>query len=88
MAKSQRIEDTAPAPPAQLQLFVCTDHDKHQQEAKVASVVMAFSEARAIELLDEALIAAGLRPRAMWRYRIEAMPLDHAYAEILNDGDY
>jgi hypothetical protein len=88
MSLSKRVYEEGSEPPADLKLYVCTDHDKHQTEAKVSSVVLAYSEERAIELLDEALIKAGLRPKGMWRYRLQSMPLDRAYAEVLNDGDY
>jgi hypothetical protein len=88
MALSKRVYEDASDVSPQLKLWVCTDHDKHQIEAKVSSVVLAYSEERAIELLDKALITCGLRPKSMWRYRLEALPMDKAFAEILNDGDY
>jgi hypothetical protein len=88
MSLSKRVYEGDSELPADLKLYVCTDHDKHQNEAKVSSVVLAYNEERAIELLDRALISAGLRPKSMWRYRLQSMPLDRAYAEVLNDGDY
>ncbi len=88
MAASKRVYDSEDPPEAVLELYVCTDHDKHQIQAKVAAVVMAFSAVQAEKLLDAALVRAGLRPKAMWRYRIQKLSMDRAFAEILNDGDY
>jgi hypothetical protein len=88
MAKSKRVYDSEIVPDPVLKLWVCTDHDKLQNEAKVASVIVAYDKERAVELLNEALEKCGLRGHNMWRYRLEEMPLDRAYAEILNDGDY
>ena len=89
MAKSKRVDEIPEQPEdRKLRLFVCTDHDKHQPEAHVSSVVLALDERRAVLFLDAALVKAGLRPRSMWRYRIDENPLDKELAEVLNDGDY
>ena len=89
MAKSKRVDEIPDRiDPPKLRIFVCTDHDKHQPEAHVSSVVLALDERRAVLFLDAALIKAGLRPRSMWRYRLDEIPNDKELAEVLNDGDY
>ena len=88
MPESRRVIGEASQDPESLKLFVCTDHDKHEIEAKCASIIWAQNEDHAKLLLDEALKKEGLRPYAMWRYRLERMDLTRPFADVLNDGDY
>jgi len=71
-----------------MKLYVCTDHDKHQTEAKCASIVLAQNEEQARALLDTTLEREGLRGYKMWRYRFEELDCSKPFADILNDGDY
>lgn len=89
MARSKRVIDVSPPDrPMPLKIFVCTDHDRHENEAKVASLVLARDVEEARPLLDKALTASGLRPYAHYRYQLHEIPADRPLAEILNDGDY
>ena len=89
MAARNRIQSDDMEPQIKsMRLYICTDHDKHQQEAQASSYVLAYDEERAKELLDKSLIKTGLRPYAMWRYRLTEIPLDREMAEVLTDGDY
>ncbi len=90
MAQSTRIEaEEDDSFELRLKLWICTDHDRAPAgKAKVASYVLAYTEEQAEILLDRALIQAQLRPKRMWRYRLEEVPFDRPKAEVLNDGDY
>lgn len=68
-------------------VFVCTDHDYHYPVG-VASVIVANDEAKARELLDEALRGRGLFGHDRKPYTLRPINLLSAGALILNDGNY
>jgi hypothetical protein len=88
MSQKRTVTGQVDRSPEPLKLYVCTDHDKHQLEAKVASLMWAQNEEQARELLNTALEREGLRGYKMWRYRLELLDLSKPFADILNDGDY
>lgn len=89
MAKSKRIrEEEAIAPEQKLRLWSCTDHDTFETGNRVSSIVLAYDEMHARDLMDKALINVGLRPYQMYRYQLAEIPVDKPMAEILSDGDY
>ncbi len=87
MAERNRVT-TDEIPEQTMKIWVCTDHDKAQNEAKVASIVLAYNKDQAKKLLDAALLSAGLRGYDMWRYRLSEIDQSRPMAEVLNDGDY
>lgn len=70
-----------------LRLWICTDHD-HHYPVGCASVVVAETEEAARQLLDRALLAAGLKPSPIYPYTLQEVPLGEPQAVILCDGNY
>jgi hypothetical protein len=68
-------------------VYICTDHDGHYPVG-VASVVVAWNETHARQLLDESLIQNGLKPYADHPYTLTALDLHTSYAGVLRNGDY
>jgi hypothetical protein len=65
-----------------LKTFTCTDHDNVW--TGVASVVRAYNEDHARELLDEELIEENLKPNDYTLIKVDEYP----HAIILQNGDY
>ena len=70
-----------------MKVFVCTDHAQFNPVG-VASVIVAESEAHAIELLDAALRLRDLADSESHPYTLTEIALDTAQAMILRDGQY
>jgi hypothetical protein len=68
-------------------IYVCTDHDRHYPVG-AASVVIAWNENQARVLLDEQLIAQGLKPFTKHPYTLKLIQADFSAAFILVNGDY
>lgn len=70
---------------ARLKVYVCTDHDYHYPVG-CASVAIAYAEDEARAMLDEQLIAHGLKPFEHKPYTLRQ--ISGPVAEVLVDGDY
>ena len=70
-----------------LRIFTCTDHDGHYPVG-TSSVIVARDEEEARELLDTALVAAGLKTGKEARYTLQELNTDRARVIILQDGNY
>lgn len=68
-----------------LKVFVCTDHDGHWPVG-VCSVVVAFTEDNAREMLQAALILDGLDPRKPFTFQV--LNTSNPQAIVLLNGDY
>lgn len=68
-----------------LQVFVCTDHDGHWPVG-VCSIVVAFTEENAREMLQTELKTHGLDPRKPFSLR--RLNITNPKAFVLLDGDY
>lgn len=68
-------------------VYVCTDHDRHYPVG-AASIVIAWNETQARELLDVKLIERGLKPYAQSEYTLEVVETDFSAAFVLVDGNY
>lgn len=85
-------EPAAPEPPRlpgaleSLRVFICTGHDGFYPVG-VASVVLAENAKQALELLDGALAARGLKTSVDHHYILHQLAL-LPQAIILNDGNY
>ncbi len=70
-----------------MNVYICTDHDSVYPTG-VASVIVAKDMRAAESLLDAALAAKGLKPRAQQSYTLYPLDTDAPGAHILQDGDY
>lgn len=69
---------------AELNVYICVDHDSHYIGG--ASVIVAGSEDEARELLKKELQASGLDDRRP--FTIKRIDTQKPQAVILRDGDY
>jgi hypothetical protein len=70
-----------------MRIFICTDHDTFWP-IPGASVIIATNRVEAKMLLDEALIAIGLKPYQEVPYGLKEIDSQLPAAYILNDGNY
>ncbi len=70
-----------------LRVYVCTNHDCHYPVG-VASIIVAATEADAIELLDEQLRNRGLRGHKEYPYTLTQIYTIVPQAIVLQDGNY
>lgn len=67
-----------------MQVYICTDHDGHWPVG-TASVIVAWDEPQARELLAAALKAEGLKAKD---FTLQLLDLSDPRAVVLRNGDY
>lgn len=70
-----------------MKVYMCNDHDSHYPVG-CASVIVARNYVEARKLLDEQLVANGLRPYEERHYSLTQICLEIPTATILCNGNY